>query len=173
MTLSMSAAAIPPVMQMLAALRSLVDKAEAYGKERKIDEKVLLEARLYPDMFAFVRQVQLATDFAKGVAARLSGREVPKFEDTEQSFAELRQRIDKTVPFVASVPLGAIDEGAGRDVTVRLRGQSVTVKGAAYLVHFALPNLYFHVAAAYAILRHSGVVIGKGDFLGTMPGFPG
>lgn len=172
MTLSMSAAAIPPVVQTLAALRTLIDKAEAFATERKISEAVILDARLAPDMFPFVRQVQLTTDFAKGIAARLAGREVPSYEDTERSFADLRQRIDKTVSFVASVPLAEIDAVAGRDVTIRMRGQPVTVKGEPYLVHFALPNLYFHAAAAYAILRHNGVVIGKADFLGMMPGFP-
>lgn len=172
MTIAMSAAAIPPVVQTLAALRGLIDKAEAFAKERKIDEAVFLDARLFPDMFPFVRQVQLTTDFAKGIAARLSGRDVPSYEDKERSFAELRQRIDKTVSFVASVPLAEIDGAGGRDCTIRMRGQPVTVKGEPYLVHFALPNLYFHAATAYAILRHNGVAIGKADFLGAMPGFP-
>lgn len=170
MALSMSQAAIPPVVQTLEALRALLDKAEAYASERKIAEPVLLEARLYPDMFAFCRQVQLTTDFAKGIAARLSGREVPSYEDSERSFAELRQRIDKTLAFVTSVPAAEIDGAETRDVTIRMRGQPVVVKGQAYLVHFALPNLYFHAATAYAILRHNGLSVGKGDFLGAMPG---
>jgi hypothetical protein len=120
-------------------------------------------------MFPFARQVQLASDHAKGITARLSGRENPKFEDTESTFDELKARIAKTLAFVKSVPAAEIDGSETREVTLTLRGEPRTMTGLTYLVHFGLPNFYFHVTTAYDILRHRGVEIGKRDFLGPPP----
>jgi len=160
-------ASVPAFLQMLKSLSKILEKAEAEAETRKIDPAVLLNYRLAPNMFALARQVQLSTDFAKGAAARLSGVEVPKYEDTEKSFADLRARIAKTVKFIESVKAKDIDGSEGRDISITVGGQPMHFKGRDYLVGFALPNFYFHVTTAYGILRHCGVDIGKRDFLGA------
>jgi hypothetical protein len=129
---------------------------------------VLLNARLYPDMLAFTRQVQLACDFARGTGARLAGKEPPAFDDTEKTFAELVVRVDRSVDYLRTLSAGDIDGSEGREIVRPIRGEPKKFTGLNYLLQFALPNFYFHATTAYAILRHSGVEIGKTDFIGAL-----
>ncbi len=168
MTMSMYDASIPVFRQILGSLAAILDKAEAHVDAKKIDPDALLQARLFPDMFPLLRQVQLATDFAKGAAARLGGVEVPRYDDVEQDFAGLQARLEKTQAFLDSVAREAVDAGAGRDVTIGSGAGERHFKGQAYLLHYALPNFYFHAATAYDILRHNGLDIGKRDFIGSV-----
>ena len=161
-------ASAPRFVNMLNNLSALLDKAQAHAEARKIDPAALTAFRLYPDMFPLTRQVQIACDAAKGAVARLAGMEIPKHEDTEQTFADLKTRIAKTVEFIQSVPASKIEGSEERAVTIKLRGQETTFKGAPYLLGFAWPNFYFHVTTAYNILRHNGVEVGKRDFLGSV-----
>jgi hypothetical protein len=167
MSLSMYDASVPVFRQMLGSLAAILDKAEAYAAARKIEPAVLLQSRLYPDMFPLVRQVQIAADFAKGASARLAGADVPRYDDTEQTFGELKQRIAKTLAFIDGLPREAIASSEERDISITVAGNTREFKGQAYLVHYALPNFYFHLTTAYAILRHNGVEIGKRDFIGN------
>jgi len=166
MSLSMHQASVPAFVAMLNNLTAMLEKAEAFAKERKIEEGVLLNWRLAPDMFTFTRQVQIATDFAKGTTARLAGAEVPKYADDEASFAEVKARIAKTVSFVQSFKAADIDGSEDRDVTITAGGQELHFKGQPYLLHFSLPNFYFHATTAYDLLRACGVGLGKRDFIG-------
>jgi hypothetical protein len=166
MSLSMFDASVPVFRQMLGSLSAILDRAESHAAARKIQPSVLLQSRLYPDMFPLVRQVQIAADFAKGACARLAGAEVPRYEDTEQTFAELKERIAKTLAFIDGLPRDAIASSEGRDVSITIAGNPREFKGQAYLLHYALPNFYFHTTTAYAILRHNGIEIGKRDFIG-------
>jgi uncharacterized protein len=168
MSLSMYQASVPAFVSMLNNITAILEKAEAFAKERNIEEAVLLNWRLTPDMFAFTRQVQIAADFAKGTTARLAGKEVPSYADDETSFAELRERIAKTVSFVQTFKPADIDGSENRDITLELRGGEVHFKGQPYLLHFALPNFYFHAATAYGLLRACGLDIGKRDFIGAI-----
>jgi hypothetical protein len=167
MTFSMYSASAPVFKQILNSLSAIVDKAEAHATEKKIDPAALLQARLFPDMFPFIRQVQIAADFAKGSAARLGGVEVPKYEDDEVSFADLKARIAKTVAFIDSVPQDGIEASAQRDITTGSGEKTKQWKGQTYLLHYALPHFFFHATTAYDILRHNGVDIGKKDFIGS------
>jgi hypothetical protein len=167
MTLSMYQASVPAFLQMLNALAAILDKAEAFATERKIDPAVLLSYRLAPDMFALTSQVQIAADHAKGCCARLAGVEVPKWADDETTFADLKARIAKTVAFVESFEPAAIDGSEQRPITLTIGGREMQFEGQHYLVNFTLPNFYFHVTTAYAILRHAGLAIGKHDYMGT------
>jgi hypothetical protein len=153
---------------MLKNLDAILEKAEVFAKERKIEESILLNWRLAPDMFAFARQIQLATDFAKGTTARLAGAEVPSYADDETSFAALRQRISKTVSFVRTFKPADIDGSEDRDITLTAGGRELRFKGQPYLLHFRLPNFYFHAATAYGLLRACGLGIGKLDFIGQV-----
>ena len=162
-------AAIPGSLRTLSNLRGLIEKAEAWAKEKNVDEAVVLNARLALDMFPFVRQVQIATDTAKGMAARLAGAEVPSYEDNEKTFAELYDRIDKTIAFIKGFKPEQFDGAEGREVVLTFRGNSTHFTGLTFLTTRALPNLFFHTTAAYSILRHSGVPVGKNDFLGPNP----
>lgn len=166
MSISMYEASVPVFRQMLEALSAVLDKAEAHAAARKIDPPALLQARLYPDMFPLTRQVQIAADFAKGASARLAGVEVPRYDDSEQTFGELKQRIAKTLAFIDSLPQEAIAHSEERDITLTVAGNSMQFKGQQYLLRYALPNFYFHTTTAYAILRHNGIEIGKRDFIG-------
>ena len=166
MTLTMYQASAPRFAAMLKNLSAILDKAAAHAEARKIDPLVLTSARLAPDMFPLSRQVQIACDGAKGAMARLAGVEIPKHEDTEKTFDELKARIAKTVAFIESFKPAQIDGTEDRDIVLKLRGKDVSFKGMPYLLGFAYPNFYFHVTTAYAILRHNGVELGKGDFLG-------
>ena len=168
MPVSMSALSVPAFVQGLEALASTLEKAEAYAAERKIDEAALLQARVFPDMFPMVRQVQIATDTAKGAVARLGGAPVPSFPDDETTFAALRARVAKTLDFVKSVPAAAIDGSETKEVSIKGRTSTMTFTGEDYLLSFALPNFYFHLATAYGLLRNAGLAIGKRDYLGAI-----
>jgi uncharacterized protein len=165
MTISMYQASVPAFQRTLGALDAILDKAAAYAAERKIDPAVLTGARLSPDMLPLTRQVQFSTDHAKGASARLAGLPVPSFADTETTFPELKARLAKTLDFIATVRPEQIDGSEGRDISLKAGPRELSFKGQDYLVFFALPNFYFHVTTAYAILRHNGVPIGKLDFL--------
>ena len=167
--MSISNASIPVFEIGLNALSALLDKVEAYAEAKSIDPTVLLNARLFPDMFAFTRQVQSACDQAKNGGARLASIDPPSYEDNEKTIAELKARIAKTVAFVKTLDAKKIDESAGREITLPLGPNKGHMKGADYLNHFVVPNVYFHVTTAYNILRHCGVEIGKRDFLGAIP----
>ena len=168
MSLSMYQASVPAFLQMLNNLTAMFEKAEAFITERKFEEVVLLNWRLAPDMFALTRQVQIAADFAKGTTARLAGAAVPSYADEEKSFAEIKQRLAKTVTFVQGFKAADIDGSEDRDITLTIGGQEMRFKGLPYLVHFSLPNFYFHATTAYDILRACGVPLGKRDFIGTI-----
>jgi len=170
MTLSMFQAAVPPCLQMMGALSGVLAKAAAHCEEHKIDPTVLLGCRLYPDMFALTRQVQVAADFAKGGCARLADVPAPRFEDIETSFAELQTRLDGTAEFIRTLTPEQIDGSEDREINIKIAGRDMHFVGQPYLLHFMLPNVYFHAAAAYAILRHNGVAVGKRDFMGAVPG---
>jgi uncharacterized protein len=167
MPMSMYQASVPAFLQMLNALSTILDKAEAFAAERKIDPAVLLGYRLAPDMFALARQVQIATDQAKGCCARLAGAEVPKYADDETTFADLRARIARTIEFVQGFEPGDIDGSEERAIAITAGSRELRFQGQQYLVSFVLPNFYFHVTTAYAILRHCGLPIGKRDYLGV------
>jgi hypothetical protein len=169
MPLSMSKASLPVFETVLNALAGHLDKAEAFAAAKKIDVAVLLNARLAPDMFAFTRQVQVACDQAKNGMARIADIEPPKFEDTETTIAQLKERIAKTVAFLKTLDAKAIDAAADREIVFPLGPAKAQMQGDDYLSHFVLPNFYFHATAAYAILRHNGVDVGKRDFLGAIP----
>ena len=167
MSFSMYEASVPVFNQILNSLAAIIDKAETHANLKNIEPAALLQARLYPDMFPFARQVQVAADFAKGCSARLAGVEVPRYEDTEKSFSDLRERVAKTLAFINDLPRDAIEASAQRDIVT---GSGVTArkfKGQVYLVHYAMPHFYFHATTAYALLRHNGVDIGKKDFIGS------
>jgi uncharacterized protein len=165
-TISMYRASVPPIVRSLTNLRAVLERAAAHAEAKKIDPSVILAMRLYPDMFALSRQVQIATDNAKGVVARLAGLEPPKYEDNESTFPELLARIDKTVAYLATFKPEQIDDSEETTITLPLRGGTLSMLGLPYLLEFVLPNFYFHVTVAYAILRHCGVEIGKQDYLG-------
>jgi uncharacterized protein len=170
MTISMFQASVPAFLQTLDGLSKILDKAEAFCAAKKIDPTVLVNARLAPDMFPLSRQVQIACDFAKGASARLAGADIPAYEDNEKTIADLKARIAKTVAFVRTFKAAQIDGSEERDIVLKVAGNPITFKGQFYLVNFAVPNYYFHLSAAYAILRHNGVELGKGDFLGLSLG---
>jgi uncharacterized protein len=168
MSLSMYQASIPVFEKQLGNLSTILKKAEEHALARKIEPEIFINARLAPDMFPLARQVQIATDGAKGCAARLAGVEVPSYPDTEKTFPELQARIAKTIAFVKTLSPKQIDGSEERKVTLKLRGQDTTFLGQAYLLNFVLPNLYFHITTTYAILRHNGLDIGKKDFIGGL-----
>lgn len=167
MTISMYHASVPVFIRMLTNLSAILAKAAAHAETRKIDPSVLLNSRLAPDMYPLVRQVQIVSDTAKGGAARLAGVEPPRFDDKETTFAELGTRIDKTIAFLNTLTPAQIDGSEDKTITVKIRDNTLTFKGLAYLLNNVQPNLYFHSATAYGIIRHCGVEIGKRDFLGT------
>jgi hypothetical protein len=170
MSFTMSQASLPVFEIVLDALSGLLDKAEAFATAKKIDPAVLLNWRLAPDMFPLVRQVQIVADQAKNGAARLADVSPPRFEDTETTIAELKGRITKTAALIRTFDASAIDAAAERDITFPLGSVNKGhMKGADYLNHFVLPNLYFHLTTAYAILRGCGVEVGKIDYLGKIP----
>jgi uncharacterized protein len=166
MALSMYDASIPAFQQMLTALSTILDKADAHAVAKKLDPAILPGTRLCPDMFPLARQVQIACDFAKGTAARLAGVDNPSFADTEKTFPELKERIAKTLAFLGALTPGQIDGSESRDISLKVGPQEMHFKGQPYLVTFALPNFYFHVVSAYAILRANGVDLGKMDYMG-------
>ena len=167
MQISMYETLVPTVNRMLGNLSKFLDKAEAFATAKKIEPAVLLNSRLAPDMFPLTRQVQIAADMTKGAAARLSGTEIPKFEDNETTIAELKARIAKTLAFVNGVDSAKFAGAEDRDITLQTRTGEVRSKGLNYLRDYVLPNVYFHATAAYLILRHNGVELGKNDFIGA------
>lgn len=172
MKISVQAVSVDLLANSLANLSHLLDKGQAHAVARKYDPALLLAARLAPDMFPLTRQVQIASDLSKYGVSRLAGVEAPKFEDKEQTFEELRARIARTIDFIKGVPAGALEGSEDRIIKVPLRDRTLEFKGLDYLVRWVIPNVYFHITTAYAILRHAGVEIGKNDFLtGSGPGF--
>ena len=169
MTLSMHQAAVPPVVAQLKALSGILDKADAAVKAGQFGEAELMEARLAPDMFAFPRQIQIASDLAKGVC-RLAGQEPPAWPDEEKTLDELRHRLARTVEFLEALPAAEVDGSEERNIHLSFQGGAVTMDltGQQYLLRFVLPNLYFHAATAYGILRNKGLALVKRDFLGGM-----
>ena len=166
MTLSMSRASLPVCTRMLTNLSHILSKADQFVEAKKIDPTALTTYRLAPDMFPLTRQVLIACDTAKNGLARLSGVEAPKFEDTETTLAQLQERIQKTLAFIATVPDAALDGTEDKEITFPAGpGKTRTLKGEDYLCHWMLPNLYFHITTAYTILRHNGVEVGKLDYL--------
>lgn len=166
MTVSLYQASVPVFTQILTALSACLKKGEAHAEAKKFDPAVLIQARLAPDMFPLVRQVQIATDMAKGACARLAGAEVPSWPDTETSFADIHARIKKAVDFAQTFKPERFSGAEDRDITLTIGGEKMTFRGGEYLFHFVHPNFYFHATTAYAILRHNGVELGKRDFLG-------
>jgi hypothetical protein len=158
---------VPGFTHSLKSLSAILTKAEAHCEERKIDPSILLNGRLFPDMLHLTRNVQVACDSAKGAAARLSQTDIPSFEDNESSFAELKARIQKTIDFMASVPEAGFEGAEDREITLKAGPREFKFDGAGYLSTFAIPNFYFHMTTVHGILRHSGVAIGKTDFLGA------
>ena len=168
MTISMYNASVPVFKQLLNSLSMILGKAEAHALDHKIDPTILLQARLFPDMFNLTRQVQIAADFAKGVTARLAGIDVPVYEDNEVSFKELQTRIAKTVSFISSVAPTKIEGSEERDIITQAgTPKEKKFTGQPYLLHYGLPQFFFHVTTAYDILRNSGIAIGKRDYMGT------
>ena len=166
MTISMYQASVPVFVKGLTNLKAILEKALAHAQEKKIDDTVFVNARLYPDMLPLSGQIQIATDMARGTAARLTGSEPPKWEDDEKTMAELIARIDKTIDYLKTFTAGQIDGTEDKAITRTIRGNPMTFSGLDYLQQFSLPNFYFHAATAYGILRHNGVPVGKLDFLG-------
>ena len=161
---------VPQLIRILGQVHRWLDKAQAHAEQKKFDINALLTARLSPDQYAFVRQVQVVTDNAKGMAARLAGVEIPKFEDDEKTVDELWARLDKTIAFLKTLEPAQFEKAADRTITMAfMPGKGI--KGSDYLTGFALPNFYFHVVTAYAILRHNGVDVGKVDFIGDVKFF--
>lgn len=166
--LSFHQASVPVFKQMLGGLADVLAKAEAHAGARHIDPQVLLQSRLFPDMFALLRQVQIACDFAKGVSARLAGVEVPSVADDESTFAQLQARIQSTLAFLEGLPVAAFDEAGSREIVLRPgTPKERRFAGGPYLLSYGLPQFFFHVATAYAILRHNGVELGKKDYMGA------
>jgi uncharacterized protein len=166
MTLSMYQASVPVFTRMLENLSAILAKAAAHAEAKKIDPAVFINARLAPDMFAFARQVQIASDAAKGCVARLAGAEVPSYPDTEASFPELQARVAKTIAFVKGFTEQQIDGSEERTCILKVRGDEMKFRGQDYLFKLSIPNFFFHVTTAYDILRHNGVELGKMDYLG-------
>lgn len=159
-------ASAPRFANILRNLSAILEKAEAHCAAKKIEPTVLTSYRLFPDMFPLSRQVQIACDTAKGATARLAGVDIPKHEDTEQSFAELKARIAKTIDFVESVSAAKIDGSEEKEIVLQMRSGERRFKGMQYLLGHAYRNFYFHCTTAYNILRHNGVEVGKADFIG-------
>jgi uncharacterized protein len=164
--LSMFDATIPPLKRTLNNLSHILKKGEEYADAKKIEHAVLLNARLFPDMYPLIRQVQIATDMSKGAAARLAGLEVPSYDDNETTFAELQSRIAKTIAFIDTVKPEQLEGAETREITINVRKMELKFTGQSYLLAWVNPNVYFHVTTAYNILRHNGVELGKPDFLG-------
>lgn len=166
MSLSMYEASVPVLCRTLSNLKTILEKGSAHAQARKLEDRVFTEARLFPDMFPLNRQVWIATDMAKGCAARLAGVEPPRYEDSEHSFADLIGRVDKTLAYLQGFNAAQIDGSESREIVLQMRSGSLNFKGQDYLLGFVLPNVYFHITTTYNILRHNGVELGKQDFLG-------
>jgi uncharacterized protein len=167
MKISMHALSVEVFAHTLDNLSRILEKAANSAAQRKFDPGVLLAARLAPDMLPLTRQVQIAGDIAKSSVARLAGQEPPRFEDNETSIEQLRARLARTIDFLRSVPVSALEGSETRDIKLPAGERTLEFKGLPFLQHWAIPNVFFHVATAYDILRHNGVELGKRDFLGS------
>jgi len=167
MTISMYQASVPRLANILGNLSNILDKAQADIDARRIDVSVIMDARLFPDMYPFSKQVQIACDKARSVVARLAGMEVPFYEDDEKTFAELKLRIAKTIAFIQSVPPERIDGTEDDEIVLPVTGKETRYRGMQLLLGHSMPNVYFHATTAYNILRHNGIAVGKRDFLGN------
>lgn len=167
MSLSMYESSIPVLVRSLNNLSALLTKGASYASEKDIDGSVLVNARLFPNMFPLARQVQIACDVSKGAAARLSGIEAPTYEDNEASFEELQTRITNTLKFLESVPADKVDGTEDKEITLQAGPEEFKFSGKSYLQTFVMPNVFFHVTTTFNILRHNGVEVGKMDFLGV------
>jgi len=167
MAMTMYAAAVPMMKTLLGALSGILDKAEAFAKAKNVDPSVLANDRLAPDMFPLWRQIQIACDMARGGALRLAGREVPTLPDVEPNFDSMKKRIADTLAVIETIPANEIDGSEEREVILKMRAGEMSFTGQRYLIGFVIPNLTFHCATSYNILRHNGVEIGKRDFLGS------
>ena len=157
---------ISPLKRALTNLAAVLQKGLAHAEAKKIDPGVLLNSRLFPDMYPLVKQVQIATDMSKGAAARLAGIEIPKYEDNEATFEELQARIEKTLAFIETIQPAQLEGAEQREITLLIREVELKFNGEDYWLTWAQPNVYFHITTAYNILRHNGVALGKRDFLG-------
>lgn len=166
MMVSMYSMSVPVLRRSLTNLSVILDKAAAHARERKIDPAALLDARLYPDMLTFTRQIQLSSDFAKSAAVRLAGETPPKFDDVEVGFDQLKERVTRTIALLDGFKPAQIDGSEERAIEIKTATRTLRFSGLQFLAHFVLPNFYFHLTTAYAILRHNGVPLGKSDFLG-------
>ncbi len=167
MTLSMYQASVPRFINTLGNLSAILDKAQAHVEAKKLDETALTGFRLYPDMLPMARQVMIVTDTAKGLAARLAGVDIPVYEDTEKTLAELKARIAKTIAYLQTLQPAQIDGTEDKEIVIKRGDKETRYKGMQFLLGHALPNFYFHVTTTYAILRHNGEEIGKRDYLGN------
>lgn len=168
MTSPLYNASVPVLQQMLRALSDVLKKAEDHATQKNIDPNALLQARLFPDMLPLIRQVQIAADFSKGISSRLAGAEVPSWPDTEASFADLQALITKALAHIGSFKPDQFDSSESREIVLRPgTPKEKKLIGSAYLLHYGLPQFFFHVTTAYAILRHNGVEIGKRDYMGA------
>ena len=168
MTISMFQASVPVFVRGLTNLKAILEKASAHAAAKKIDDAVFVTARLFPDMLPLSKQVQVASDFARGTAARLAGGEPPAMDDNEKTLADLIARVDKTLEFLRTLTAAQIDGSEARQVTRPLRGTPKTFTGINYLLQYAQPHFYFHTVTAYDILRHNGVEVGKQDYIGSL-----
>lgn len=166
MTISMYQASVPVFIRMLNNLTAILEKAAAHAEARKIEPAVLINSRLYPDMFPLSRQIRIATDAAMSGAARLAGMEPPKFEDNETTFPELIERIRKTIAYLNTFKPEQIDNSEKAKIELKVRDGTLTFDGLTFLLNRVLPNFYFHITTTYGILRHNGVELGKKDYLG-------
>lgn len=168
MNITMYTTSVPVFQQMLGSLQVILQKAQAHAAEKKIEDQVFLQARLAPDMFNLIRQVQIATDFAKGISARLAGIDVPDFQDTENSFEELQVRLRKTIDFMRELTPTQFAGAEQREIILRPgTPKEKKLSGEAYLLSYGLPQFFFHVTTTYAILRHHGIELGKRDYMGA------
>lgn len=167
MTISMYQASVPRFVNILGNLANILDKAQAHVDAKKLDPAALTGYRLFPDMLPMTKQVQIACDTAKGVVARLAGMDIPVYEDNENTLADMKARIAKTVAFIQTVTPAQIDGSEDKEIVIKRGDKETRYKGMQFLLGHALPNFYFHVTTAYNILRHNGVEIGKRDFLGN------
>ena len=166
-TISMYNASVPIFKQLLMALNAILDKAQAHVESHAVEPATLLQASLFPDMYNFTRQIQIATDFAKGVTARLAGVEVPAYEDNETTLSELKARIEKTLLFITNVKSEQINGSESKEIITRPGSpKEKKFNGQNYLLHYGIPQFFFHVTTAYDILRSQGVEIGKRDYMG-------
>ena len=166
MSFSLYQASVPVYAQRLKALATIITKAATHCVEQKIDPNVILQSRLYPDMYPFARQIQIACSHAERGSSRLAGLEPPKHDDKEGSLEDLVKRIEDTISYIKSIEAKKLEGAEDRDITFPIGSETMTLKGADYLLQFSQPNFYFHLMVAYAILRHNGIKIGKDDFMG-------